>query len=228
VVAARPVGVTAATAWTTSRPCWGLDRPRAVLVATAGAWLGGGGSHGVPRASGLGSAAAGQWARGVPGRCWGPAARPWQHRLPLPAGDRRALAGTRHPVWTLYRDLPAYRQQPDPTVTAQRPAALAARGAPAPPGHRCLRGGSGCPAHPAARLRVLERPALPVPHNGSENDRRARVQQRTIRAGPRRAAGRRWRDTFRQSQDNVSPTRTVVLGVPQRSGSGSAGATAAR
>ena len=43
---------------------------------------------------------------------------------------------------------------------------------------------------------MLERPELPLHHNGSENDLRDYVKKRKISAGTRSEAGRRCRDTF--------------------------------
>ena len=54
------------------------------------------------------------------------AERPLQHLLPLNELDRRAIEWTQHQVCTLYRVLSSYRQQPDPTVKAQLPAAFEA------------------------------------------------------------------------------------------------------
>jgi hypothetical protein len=68
---------------------------------------------------GLVSDDAGQCALFVHGRCWVPAERPLQYLVPLHELDRRAIAWVQQHVWTLYRELQAYCQQPDPTVKAQ-------------------------------------------------------------------------------------------------------------
>jgi hypothetical protein len=144
---------------------------------------------------GLLSADAGQCALFVHGLCWVHAARPWPHLLPLHELDRRAIAWTRQQVWTLYRELQAYCQQPAPTVKAQliaAGAALCATETTCEPLHQVLQ---RFQANQAELLRGLERPELPLPNNRSENDLRAMVKKRKISAGTRSAAGRYCRDT---------------------------------
>lgn len=121
---------------------------------------------------------------------------PCKHLLPLNELDRRAIEWVRQQVWTLYRDLKAYRQQPDSTVKVQLTAAfgaLCATETTSEPLNKVLQ---HFQANQAELLRVLERPELPLHNNRSENDLRDRVKKRKISAGTRSAAGRRCRDTF--------------------------------
>ena len=195
VLAARPLGLTDSKAWATYLHHWGIDSPRAVTVATAGALLGGLVTQGVSLDIGLVSDDAGQCDLFVHGLGWVPAERPWQHLLPLNELDRRAIEWARQQVWTLYRELKAYCQQPDPTVKAQLPAAceaLCATETTGAPLHQVLQ---HFQANPADLLRVLERPELPLHNNRSDNDLRDRVKKRKISAGTRSEAGRRCRDT---------------------------------
>jgi hypothetical protein len=196
VLAARPVVLTDPKAWATYLHQGGVDSPRAVTVATEGALLGGLVSQGFPQDIGLVSDDAGQFELFVHGLCWVHAERPLQHLLPLTELDRRAIEWTRQQVWTLYRELKAYRQQPDPTVKAQLTAAfeaLCATETTCEPLNHVLQ---QFQANQAELLRVLERPELPLHNNRSENDLRDMVKKRKISAGTRSAAGRRCRDTF--------------------------------
>jgi hypothetical protein len=196
VLAARPGVLTDPMAWATHLHRCGIDSPRAVTLATEGALLGGLVSQGFRRDIGLVSDDAGQFDLFVHGLCWVHAERPLQHLLPLTELDRRAIEWTRQQVWTLYRELKAYCQQPDPTVKAELTAAFAALCATettCEPLNHVLQ---QFQAKQAELLRVLERPELPLHNNRSENDLRDMVKKRKISAGTRSAAGRRCRDTF--------------------------------
>jgi hypothetical protein len=114
VLAARPVVLTESKAWATYLHRCGIDSPRAVTLATEGALLGGLVSQGVRLDIGLVSDDAGQFDLFVHGLSWVHAERPLQHLLPLNELDRRAIEWTQHQVWTLYRELKAYCQQPVP------------------------------------------------------------------------------------------------------------------
>lgn len=196
VLAARPVVLTDPKAWATHLHRCGIDSPRAVTLATEGALLGGLVSQGMRLDIGLVSDDAGQFDLFVHGLCWVHAERPLQHLLPLTELDRRAIEWTQHQVWTLYRELKAYCQQPDPTVKDQLTAAfeaLCATETTCEPLNQVLQ---HFQAKQSELLRVLERPELPLHNNRSENDLRDMVKKRKISAGTRSEAGRRCRDTF--------------------------------
>jgi hypothetical protein len=196
VLAARPVVLTDSKAWATYLHQSGIDSPRAVTLATEGALLGGLVSQEFRLDMGLVSDAAGQFDLFVHGLCWVPAERPLQHLVPLNELDRRAMAWTRQQVWTLYRELKVYCQQPDPTVKGQLTAAfeaLCATETTCEPLNHVLH---QFQSKQAELLRVLERPELPLHNNRSENDLRDMVKKRKISAGTRREAGRRCRDSF--------------------------------
>jgi hypothetical protein len=196
VLAARPVVLTDSKAWAEYLHRCGIHSPRAVTLATEGALLGGLVSQGVRLDIGLVSDGAGQFDLFVHGLCWMHAERPLQHLLPLNELDRRAIEWTRQQVWTLYRELKAYCQQPDPTVKAQLTTAfesLCATETTCEPLNQVL---EHLQANQAELLRVLERPELPLHNNRSENDLRDMVKKRKISAGTRSDEGRRCRDTF--------------------------------
>src|SRR5207244_12617793 len=103
----------------------------------------------------------------------------------------------REQIWELYKDLKAYRQQPEASVKV----ALAARfdalveqktAYPTSIGNvlKEMR------AHKADLLRVLERPEVPLHNNGTESIIRGYVKTRKISGSTRSDAGRRCRDTF--------------------------------
>jgi hypothetical protein len=102
----------------------------------------------------------------------------------------------RQQVWFVYRDLKAYRQDPNPDAKAQIAAgfeALCATETSCEPLNAVLH---GLRRNQAELLRVLERPELPIHNNRSETDLRDIVKKRKISAGTRSEVGRQCRDTF--------------------------------
>jgi hypothetical protein len=195
-LAAHPVVLTEADAWTTYLRRHLIDSPRAVALATEGALIGGLAAQGFNLDIGLVSDDAGQFDLFVHGLCWVHAERPLAHLVPLNETDRRAIAWVRQQVWFLYRDLKAYRQHPNPTAKAQITAgfeALCATETTCEPLNQVLQ---GFQRNQAELLRVLERPDLPIHNHRSETDLRDMVKKRNISAGTRSADGRRCRDTF--------------------------------
>ena len=197
VLAARgPVVLTDAKEWAAYLHRYGIDSARAVTLATEGALLGGLVTQGFRLDMGLVSDNAGQFDLFVHGLCWVHAERPLQHLLPLNELDRRAIEWVRQQVWTLYRELKAYQQQPDPTRKAPLTTgfeALCATETTCEPLNQVLQ---QFQRNQAELLRVLERPDLALHNNRSENDLRDRVTKRKVSAGTRSAARRRCRDTF--------------------------------
>jgi hypothetical protein len=195
-LAAHPVVLTEADAWTTHLRRHLIDSPRAVTLATEGALIGGLAAQGFNLAIGLVSDDAGQFDRFVHGLCGVHAERPLSHLVPLNESDRRAIAWVRQQVWFLYRDLKAYRQHPDPEAKERITAgfeALCATETTCEPLNQVLQ---GFQRNQAELLRVLERPDLPIHNNRSETDLRDMVKKRHISAGTRSEVGRQCRDTF--------------------------------
>jgi Transposase IS66 family len=116
--------------------------------------------------------------------------------VPYHDAHRAVIEKIRAQIWELYKDLKAYRQQPD---AAQKPLLEARFDA------LCDQK-TGYPSidgvlkeirnHKADLLRVLERPEVPLHNNAEESDIREYVKKRKISGGTRSAAGRRCRDTF--------------------------------
>jgi len=196
MLAARPGVMTDPKDWAAHLRRNLVGRRRAVALATEGALIGGLVAPGFNLEMGVLSDDAGQFARFVHGLCWVHAERPLQHLLPLNESDRQAIAGVREQIWGLYRDLKTYRQAPDPAAEAditRRFEALYITETCCEPLNQVLR---GFQHQPAERLRVLDRPDLPLHNNRSENDLRDRVKKRKISAGTRSEVGRQCRDTF--------------------------------
>ncbi len=195
-LAAHPVVLTEADAWTTHLRRHLIDSPRAVALATEGALIGGLVTQGFNRDLGLVSDDAGQFDLFVHGLCWVHAERPLQHLLPLNESDRRAIAWVRRQVWTLDQDLKVYRRHPDPAakdrITAGFTALCATETTDEPLNHVL----QGFQRNQAELLRVLERPELPLHNNRSKTDLRDMAKKRKISAGTRSEVGRQCRDTL--------------------------------
>ena len=108
----------------------------------------------------------------------------------------RPQARIRGLIWPFYRDLKAYRQNPN----RQRRAALRARF------DRIFTRKTGfvildrllarLRANKRELLMVLDRPEIPLHTNGSENDIRCQVTKRKVSGGTRSDTGRDCRDAF--------------------------------
>jgi hypothetical protein len=128
--------------------------------------------------------------------CWIHAERPLARLVPHNDEHRRAIEKVREQIWELYRDLKAYRQQPDPArkpLLEARFDALVDQQTGYPSINGVLK---EMREHRADLLRVLERPEVPLHNNASESDIREYVKKRKISGSTRSASGRRCRDTF--------------------------------
>jgi Transposase IS66 family len=174
-----------------------ITAERPSRIASEGALLGQLIAQGVSLELGILSDGAPQFAILVHALCWVHAERPLARMIPFNDKHRAAIEQVRQEIWELYKDLKAYRAQPDPVTKAS----LATR-------FDTLVGQqTGFPAsiggvlkemreHKAELLRVLERPEVPLHNNGMESDIRGYVKVRKISGGTRGEAGRRCRDTF--------------------------------
>lgn len=169
---------------------------RHVRIATEGALLGGLVARGVAADLVVLSDGAPQFVVFVHASCWIHAERPLVKLVPHNDQHRAAIEQVRSQIWELYKDLKAYRAQPD---AAQRPVLEARFDALVEPR-------TGYPSidsvlkemrdHKADLLCVLQRPEVPLHNNGLESDIREFVKRRKISGGTRNDAGRRCRDTF--------------------------------
>jgi Transposase IS66 family len=173
-----------------------ITTERHKLIATEGALVGGLVARGVSQELGVISDGAQQFVLFVHAGCWIHAERPLAKLVPYNEEHRVVIEKVRTQIWELYKDLKAYRTQPD---AAQRPALEARFDA-------LVEQRTGYPNingvlkemrdHKADLLRVLERPEIPLHNNAMESDIREFVKRRKISGGTRSDAGRRCRDTF--------------------------------
>jgi hypothetical protein len=183
-------------AWQARLAALAITDERHVRIATEGALLGGLVAQGVATDLVVLSDGAPQFDVFVHASCWIHAERPLVKLVPYNDQHRAAIAKVRSQIWELYKDLKAYRAQPD---AAQRPV-LEARF------DTLVEARTGYPSidgvlkemrdHRADLLRVLGRPEVPLHNNAMESDIREFVKRRKISGGTRSEAGRRCRDTF--------------------------------
>ena len=160
--------------------------PDPTQIATAGALWGSIQVHGFVRDAVIVSDGAGQFAVGEHALCWVHAER-LGHKLDTFTDRHRAAAERlRALIWWFHADLKAYRRSP----TARRRGELRARC------DRIFRRGSGFAtldrllkrlhANKSERLRVLDRPNIPLNTNGSERHPRSRHQAQDQRRNAQR------------------------------------------
>jgi Transposase IS66 family len=173
-----------------------ITKERHVRTASEGALLGGLIARGVSPDLVVLSDGAPQFVVLVHAACWIHAERPLAKMIPYNEPHRAAIEEMRQQIWEFYKNLKAYRQQPD---EAKRPVLEAGFDV-------LVEQRTGYPSidgvlkemrdHKADLLRVLERPEVPLHNNGRESDIREFVKRRKISGGTRNEAGRRCRDTF--------------------------------
>jgi len=128
--------------------------------------------------------------------CWIHAERILAKLLGFNDQQRAALEEVRSQVWSLYRDLKAFKLKP--TAKARR--ALERRFDSLCATRTCFSTLNHALERMAKNKRelllVLERPDLPLQNNLSESDIREYVKRRKVSGGTRNEDGRRGRDTF--------------------------------
>jgi hypothetical protein len=153
-------------------------------------------AHGLMADTVVVSDGAGQFRLADHALCWVHAERLVHKLIPANAQQRQAVDLTRTLIWWFYKDLKAYRIDPDP----KRARALRARF------DRIFKRKTGyilldrllgrLHDRKAELLRVLERPEIPLHANGSENDIRSWVTKRKISGGTISDAGKAARDAM--------------------------------
>jgi Transposase IS66 family len=193
---AGPTQFIDAAVWNERLHTLGIITPRLVRITTEGALLGSLIAHGVSPELVVLSDGAGQFNILVHAACWIHAERPLTRMIPHNEQHRLAIEQVQQQIWELYRDLKAYRQQPQPDqvpVLTARFEALCSQPTVYPSINQVLK---DMREHQADLLRVLDRPEVPLHNNASESDIRDYVKKRKISGSTRSDDGRRCRDTF--------------------------------
>lgn len=191
-----PVHFVDAAAWQAHLAALGINAERLVRGVTEGALLGSLTAHGVSPQLVILSDGAPQFDVLVHAACWIHAERPLVRMIPYSEPHRAAIAKVRDEIWELYRDLKAYRTQPDPACRPDLEArfdALVEQRLEFPNIKAVLQ---EMRVHRADLLRVLAQPAVPLHNNISETHVRDYVKKRKISGSTRSDEGRRCRDTF--------------------------------
>jgi hypothetical protein len=175
---------------------WTQIEPDPVAVATEGALWGAIKAHGLLAQTVVVSDGAGQFRLADHALCWVHAERLIHRLTPTNPAHRKAVELVRTLIWWFYKDLKAYKRDPDP----RRARALRARF------DRIFKRDTGyilldrllarLHQRKAELLRVLDRPEIPLHTNGSENDIRSWVTKRKISGGTVSQAGKAARDAM--------------------------------
>ena len=194
---AEPRHFTDETAWQARLEELSITTQRHVRIATEGALLGQLIAQGIAQQLLVLSDGAGQFVILVHALCWVHAERPLARMIPFNDRHRAAIEKVRQEIWELYKDLKAYRAQPEAALKASLEARFDTL-VEQPTEFPASIGGvlKEMREHKADLLRVLERPEVPLHNNGMESDIRGYVKVRKISGSTRSDAGRRCRDTF--------------------------------
>jgi Transposase IS66 family len=191
-----PLGFSSEEAWKARLAELDITSERHVRIATEGALLGGLIEHGVSPHLVVLSDGALQFVILLHAACWIHAERPLIKMVPHNDEHRAVIATMRGQIWDLYKDLKAYKLNPDPArvpILQARFDALVEQRTAYPNVNQVLK---SMRAMKADLLRVLEHPEIPLHNNAQESDIREFVKRRKISGGTRSGAGRRCRDTF--------------------------------
>jgi hypothetical protein len=191
-----PREFTSAAAWQAHLAALEITNDRHVRIATEGALLGGLIERGVSPEMVVVSDGALQFVILWHAGCWIHAERPLIKMVPHNEEHRAVIETIRGQIWELYKDLKAFKENPDATPIPLLEAcfdALVDQRTGYPNVNQVLK---SMRAHKADLLRVLERPEIPLHNNAMESDIREFVKRRKISGGTRSNAGRRCRDTF--------------------------------
>lgn len=182
--------------WSATLKALGIETPRHVQVATEGALLGCVIEHDSMRELIIISDDAGQFNVLQHALCWVHAERVFVKLVGFDEAQRQALDAVRSEIWEIYKELKAYKENPQ----EEKKLLLAARFDKLCNTKTCfisLNNALKRMYHNKAELLlVLERPDAPLQNNLSERDIRDHVKKRKISGSTRSDEGRRCRDTF--------------------------------
>ena len=174
----------------------GIIQERHRRIITEGALMGGLLAQGIPADFGIVSDDAGQFNVFDHALCWIHAERAINRLLPMNDLQKQAVDEVRKQVWSIYRNLKAYKLAPQPEqaqLIRQQFANLVETKTGYATLNQVLKQ-FGKNQHEL--LRVLDKPYLPLHNNLSERDIREYVKKRKISRSTRSDTGRRCRDTF--------------------------------
>ena len=183
-------------AWESFLEVEGICGKRVRQVVTEGALLGSVVHHGLPSGFIILSDDAGQFNILQHALCWVHAERALDKVVAYTKQEHAELKAIQDGLWTLYRDLKAYKDAPNEQTRAtlsMRFDELFTTTTHSESLNKVLQRLYG---NKAELLLVLEHPEIPLHNNGSENAIREYVKRRKISGSTRSEAGRRCRDTF--------------------------------
>lgn len=174
----------------------GIKSARHVQIATEGALIASIIEHGLSRNLIIVSDDAGQFNVLLHALCWIHAERSINKITPVSDKGKENLDKVREKLWGLYKDLKAYKVNPDPSE-AKRLDQLFDEIFTSKTHSASLNNAlKRIHNNKSELLLVLRHPEIPLHNNLSENDIREYVKKRKISGGTRSEAGRRSRDTF--------------------------------
>jgi hypothetical protein len=191
-----PLEFAGVAAWKARLAELGISNERHVRIATEGTLLGGLIDRGVSPNLVVLSDGALQFVILLHAACWIHAERPLIKMVPHNDAHRAVIETIRGQIWDLYKDLKAYKLNPDPAVINVLQArfdALVEQRTAYPNINQVLK---SMREMKADLLRVLAHPEIPLHNNAEESDIREFVKRRKISGGTRSGTGRRCRDTF--------------------------------
>jgi len=153
--------------------------------------------NGIPRDLGVHGDDAGQFNAFIRSLCWIHEERHYRKIIPATEQARVDLEQVRDKIWTIYRDLKVYQENPNDAakqaIEKQFDNLFLCMDTTSSTLNKRLRMTHG---KKQELLRVLERPDTPLHNNSSESAARAAVTKRKVSGGTRSDAGRDSRDTF--------------------------------
>ncbi len=183
-------------AWLKHLKKLGITSEKEVQIATEGALVGSLIEHGFRKEMVILSDGAGQFDILLHALCWLHAERPLKKLIPTNEQVKGEIESIRNRIWLFYKDLQAYKKNPDLSLRgqlAQQYDSIFSTATASPELEKIL---AGFRANKDDLLRVLDHPALPLHNNASESDIREYVTKRKISGGTRSDEGRKCRDTF--------------------------------
>jgi len=173
-----------------------ITKKRHVRIATEGALLGSVLHHGFSKELVILSDDAGQFNILLHALCWIHAERTIHKLIPCSKKESKAIENIRDSIWQLYRDLKAYKEEPDEETKAELEECFDEIFATQTCSEVLNAALTRIANNKTELLLVLDRPDVPLHNNLSEGDIREYVKKRKISGGTRSDAGRRCRDTF--------------------------------